>query len=140
MNERPNIDRIRAELAAAIARLIDDRKLTDAAAGTHLGLSRDEVARLHAVDPGEFTIDYLVSLLNAFNQRVDMTVSPEAETAVVPPRNLEEQHSPVSNPLASIVQFVQELHKTIPLPEWERLPTDMAANHDHYLYGAPKRD
>jgi len=28
----------------------------------------------------------------------------------------------------------------IPIEEWEKLPTDMSINHDHYLYGSPKVD
>ena len=27
----------------------------------------------------------------------------------------------------------------IPEEEWEKLPTDLAVQHDHYLYGTPKR-
>ena len=27
----------------------------------------------------------------------------------------------------------------VPDAEWDKLPTDLAAQHDHYLYGTPKR-
>lgn len=27
----------------------------------------------------------------------------------------------------------------IPEEEWEKLPTDLASQHDHYIYGTPKR-
>jgi hypothetical protein len=27
----------------------------------------------------------------------------------------------------------------IPEEEWEKLPTDLATQHDHYIYGTPKR-
>lgn len=32
-----------------------------------------------------------------------------------------------------------EAVKDVPAEEWEKLPADGAINHDHYLYGAPKR-
>ena len=44
------------------------------------------------------------------------------------------------NALLSIIQYVEELNAKIPPRELEKLPTDLAANHDHYLYGTPKRD
>jgi hypothetical protein len=33
----------------------------------------------------------------------------------------------------------EEASRTIPDPELDRLPTDLAAHVDHYIYGAPKR-
>ncbi len=36
-------------------------------------------------------------------------------------------------------EIVQEAFKDIPEEEWEKLPRDGAAEHDHYLYGTPKR-
>ena len=32
-----------------------------------------------------------------------------------------------------------EISESIPLEEWEKLPSDGSVNHDHYLYGAPKK-
>src|SRR4051812_28938975 len=33
------------------------------------------------------------------------------------------------------------LERTAPIPEeeWDKLPADLAEQHDHYLYGTPKR-
>ena len=42
--------------------------------------------------------------------------------------------------LAAIVERVQELHKDIPPEEWEDLPSDLAMNKKHYLYGHPKEE
>lgn len=36
-------------------------------------------------------------------------------------------------------EIVQDAFKDIPEEEWEKLPNDGAAEHDHYLYGTPKR-
>ena len=37
------------------------------------------------------------------------------------------------------VGVIEELRKTLPADAWEGSPTDGSLNHDHYLYGAPKR-
>jgi hypothetical protein len=39
----------------------------------------------------------------------------------------------------SIGEVFEELSSQIPLEEWAELPTDGAEQHDHYLYGTPKR-
>jgi hypothetical protein len=38
-----------------------------------------------------------------------------------------------------IAEIFEELSSQIPLEEWAELPTDGAEQHDHYLYGSPKR-
>lgn len=42
--------------------------------------------------------------------------------------------------LAAIVERVKELHKDIPPDAWDDLPTDLAMNKKHYLYGHPKEE
>ena len=42
--------------------------------------------------------------------------------------------------LAAIVAKVKELQKDIPPEAWDDLPTDLAKNKKHYLYGHPKED
>ena len=39
----------------------------------------------------------------------------------------------------SISAVFEELSNQVPLEEWSKLPSDGAENHDHYLYGAPKK-
>jgi len=39
-----------------------------------------------------------------------------------------------------IWEIAEEISSHIPLDEWEKLPRDGAEQHDHYLYGSPKRD
>lgn len=34
---------------------------------------------------------------------------------------------------------LEEITKEVPDKMWEQLPTDGAEQHDHYLYGAPKK-
>jgi hypothetical protein len=38
-----------------------------------------------------------------------------------------------------ISAIFEDLSSEIPLDEWRELPSDGAENHDHYLYGAPKK-
>ena len=35
--------------------------------------------------------------------------------------------------------MIEDLTKDIPEEEWAKIPTDLSYNHDHYLYGAPKK-
>lgn len=38
-----------------------------------------------------------------------------------------------------IWEIAKEISESVPLEEWEKLPSDGSVNHDHYLYGAPKK-
>jgi hypothetical protein len=37
-------------------------------------------------------------------------------------------------------EIAEEISAQVPLEEWEKLPADGAEQHDHYLYGSPKKD
>ena len=37
-------------------------------------------------------------------------------------------------------EIAEEISSQVPLEEWEKLPVDGAEQHDHYLYGSPKKD
>jgi len=58
-------------------------------------------------------------------------------------RARERQSNPQTNAPEERVQTVDEMIDVItadvPEDEWARLPTDGAEQHDHYLYGTPKR-
>lgn len=41
--------------------------------------------------------------------------------------------------LESLWREIDEVVASVPEDAWDELPADGAANHDHYLYGAPKR-
>jgi Arc/MetJ-type ribon-helix-helix transcriptional regulator len=38
-----------------------------------------------------------------------------------------------------IWEVILELTADVPDEEWDKLPTDLAEQHDHYIYGTPKR-
>jgi hypothetical protein len=42
--------------------------------------------------------------------------------------------------IRSILDLAQRASAQIPAEELNKIPRDGAAQHDHYLYGAPKRD
>jgi hypothetical protein len=53
---------------------------------------------------------------------------------------LAEQQPPVSRPLQHIADFIVESMKDVPPEIMATMPTDGASQHDHYIYGWPKRD
>lgn len=44
-----------------------------------------------------------------------------------------------SRPAKTLWDAIQDIVKDVPDEVWERLPTDGSGQHDHYLYGSPKR-
>jgi hypothetical protein len=38
-----------------------------------------------------------------------------------------------------IWEVAADLRRSVPPEEWAKLPVDGAAQHDHYIYGTPKR-
>ncbi len=38
-----------------------------------------------------------------------------------------------------IWERIQEITADVPKEAWDALPTDLSAQHDHYIYGTPKR-
>ncbi len=38
-----------------------------------------------------------------------------------------------------IWEVIEEENSAIPPEVWDTLPTDLSAQHDHYIYGTPKR-
>ena len=48
---------------------------------------------------------------------------------------------PGSRPgLLGLLDFVKELHESMPPDAWDDLPTDLAQNKKHYLHGHPKEE
>ncbi len=39
-----------------------------------------------------------------------------------------------------IWEVITEISSQIPEEEWAKLPSDGSINHDHYLYGSPKKE
>ncbi|MGH2639440.1 MAG: hypothetical protein ACRDF4_09200 [Rhabdochlamydiaceae bacterium] len=45
------------------------------------------------------------------------------------------KHTEAERPLA----WIDDLIASVPPEAWDNFPTEGSVNHDHYLYGAPKR-
>jgi Arc/MetJ-type ribon-helix-helix transcriptional regulator len=65
-------------------------------------------------------------LLQQLNQAPDAAGTPAAGEAAAP------AHKPIWEEFADIAA-------SIPQAEWAKLPVDGAEQHDHYIYGTPKR-
>ena len=57
-----------------------------------------------------------------------------------PPTGMSEETPVLKRGLAGIVERVLEMQKEIPAEAWDDLPTDLAKNKKHYLYGHPKEE
>ncbi|HUE01861.1 MAG TPA: hypothetical protein VMR62_19985 [Bryobacteraceae bacterium] len=55
-------------------------------------------------------------------------------------RQLAEQAEPTSQPLRHIADLICESMKDVPPEIMAAMPEDGASQHDHYIYGWPKRE
>lgn len=51
----------------------------------------------------------------------------------------EEQEKQPRKPGRPIWEIIEEISSLAPPGTWDSVPTDGSVNHDHYLYGAPKK-
>ena len=61
------------------------------------------------------------------------------EQAQAVPEKAAVNEEPTALPRKPIWERIQERSAVIPDEEWDKLPVDGAEQHDHYLYGTPKR-
>ncbi len=56
------------------------------------------------------------------------------------PHRADVSHTPPpAPPPLSVLEIFREAREGIPAEVWKALPEDLAAQHDHYIYGIPKR-
>ena len=65
------------------------------------------------------------------DQPVDLPVGFVLDISIEPPS------PPEAKPIQPLTQLLEELEHLPENPDW---PPDGAAQHDHYLYGTPKRE
>lgn len=72
----PNADteQLKCILAARVIDILDKRKLSVRKAEEHTGVKASEFSRIRNVKLGRFTADRLISILNKFDQQVDVKV------------------------------------------------------------------
>jgi putative addiction module CopG family antidote len=93
----------------------------------HLPEGREQFVR-SLVAVGRFAsesdvVDEALSLLEQRERRQAETLVPAGSP-------------PVRKP---IWDAIQDIAATVPDEVWDAVPTDLAEQHDHYLYGTPKR-
>src|ERR1700736_578570 len=67
---------LRAEIVAELYRLINERKLTQAKAGSIMGVSQPEVSRLFKGNFREYSIERLMAFLTTFDRDVEIVSRP----------------------------------------------------------------
>jgi hypothetical protein len=78
--------------------------------------------------------DMVATILREYLQRQQQ----QAMQPVAPGSPPSDTHAPSAR-RKPIWEVAEELRKSIPAEEWDKLPVDGAAQHDHYIYGTPKR-
>ena len=71
----PELEQLRAILAAQIIGVLDDRHLSVRRAGELTGIAAADFSRIRRANLGRFTIDRLMTILGRLDQEVDVTVS-----------------------------------------------------------------
>ena len=67
-------------------------------------------------------------------------VSAEEYASQVLDHDLEEEDRPAAAPHRHISEVIRDRMRGVPAEVWAQLPTDGASEHDHYIYGLPKRN
>ena len=74
----PDVEQLKAILAAEIIKALDRKKLTVRAAHALTGIAAADFSRIRNADLSRFTVDRLVSTLNRLGSRVEVKVSVHA--------------------------------------------------------------
>jgi predicted XRE-type DNA-binding protein len=69
-----DMEQLKAILAAAIIKTLDQENLTVRAAHDRTGIAAADFSRIRNADLGRFTVDRLISILNRLGSRVDVKV------------------------------------------------------------------
>ncbi len=95
--------------------------------------ARPLVLEAAGVAPNDTTNSHqAVAILESLGFEIRYTIEPRG-TATVNTRATEDRDNQ-----ESILDIVSRVSKTVPDSEWAKLPSDLAKNLDHYLYGHKK--
>lgn len=72
---------LKAQIVSELYRLVNERKLTQAAAGALMHISQPEVSRLFKGHFREYSVDRLIMFLTGFDRDVDIIVRPRSGKA-----------------------------------------------------------
>jgi hypothetical protein len=97
--------------------------------------ARPLVLRAAQVPPNDPTNSHqAVALLESLGFETRYCEGPSNDRTSTIPSELSD-----SGTLGSVAKLVSEISKQVPTSEWDRLPSDLAENLDHYLYGRDKQ-
>jgi predicted XRE-type DNA-binding protein len=74
----PDVEQLKAILAAEIVKMMDRKALTVRAAHAETGIAAADFSRIRNAQLGRFTLDRLVSIINRLGSRVEMKVKVRA--------------------------------------------------------------
>ncbi len=85
-----------------------------------------------AVHSGQFP-----SIDDAMAEAARLLLSQLKQRPVTPPPSVGGE--PPATAHKPIWEVIEEENRSIPPEVWDSLPTDLSEQHDHYIYGTPKR-
>lgn len=89
---------------------------------------------------GSIVIPAQVSAAAGIPGGADVVVRVEGgEIRIAPETAKPDAEAPMPPGYRPIWEVAEEIGRSIPPEEWEKVPKDLSINLDHYLYGAPKR-
>jgi predicted XRE-type DNA-binding protein len=71
----PDVEQLKAILAAEIIKMLDREELTVRAAHSRTGIAAADFSRIRNADLSRFTLDRLVSIINRLGSRVEVKVN-----------------------------------------------------------------
>lgn len=92
------------------------------------GLVRAEVQRGHFASAEALVAEAVREYIRAHTSQT--TTQPAAANG---------EGEPSAQPSKPIWEVIAEENRSIPPEVWDALPTDLSEQHDHYIYGTPKR-
>lgn len=70
----PDVEQLKAILAAEIIKMLDRKEMTVRAAHAQTGIAAADFSRIRNANLGRFTLDRLVSIINRLGSRVEVKV------------------------------------------------------------------
>jgi predicted XRE-type DNA-binding protein len=72
--ENPDVEQLKALLAAEIIKTLDRDELTVRAAHAQTGIAAADFSRIRNADLGRFTLDRLMSIINSLGSRIEVKI------------------------------------------------------------------
>ena len=80
----PDVEQLKAVLAAEIVKMLDRERLSVRGAYTRTGIAAADFSRIRNADLGRFTLDRLMSIINRLGSRVEVKIKVRSMRPVEP--------------------------------------------------------